>query len=338
MNEQSKALLAALVRSSLDAIVSKDLSSIITFWNPAAERMFGYTSEEMIGQSILRIIPDDRTQEEVFIMEQVRKGQVLEHYETVRRHKDGHLIHLSLTISPIRSEEGEIIGVSKIARDITERRVAEETRRLLMREVNHRSRNLLAVIEAMVRQTASRTPPNRLAPRISARLQALSRGQDLLVKNEWRGIPFDELVWSQMPYLDMEGERRIVIDGPAIMLTPAAAQAVGMALHELASNAQEHGALSNTTGQVAIRWNLTNGVHEPTLSLIWRENGGPVASPATQAGFGRTILERVTPTSLNGKANCRYGPDGMSWRLKAPAEANVVGYSPAPIFGNVPLP
>ena len=260
MNEQSKALLAALVRSSLDAIVSKDLSSIVTSWNPAAERMFGYTSEEMIGQSILRIVPEDRTEEEVFIMERVKRGEVLEHYETMRQHKDGHLIHLSLTISPIQSEEGEIIGVSKIARDITERRMAEETRRLLMREVNHRSKNLLAVIEAIVRQTASRTPANRLVPRISARLQALSRGQDLLVKNEWRGIPFDELVWSQMPYLDVDSEQRIVVDGPAIMLTPVAAQAVGMALHELASNAQEHGALSDTTGQVAVQWGLSDAV------------------------------------------------------------------------------
>jgi PAS domain S-box-containing protein len=334
MNEQSIALLAALVRSSLDAIVSKDLSSIVTSWNPAAERMFGYTSDEMIGQSILRIIPEDRAEEEAFIIESVKHGKVLEHYETLRQHKDGHLIHVSLTISPIRSEEGEIVGVSKIARDISERRMAEETRRLLMREVNHRSKNLLAVIEAIVRQTASRTPANRLVPRISARLQALSRGQDLLVKNEWRGIPFDELVWSQMPYLDVDSERRIVVDGPAIMLTPVAAQAVGMALHELASNAQEHGALSDTTGQVAVQWGLSGSLREPTLSLNWTESGGPFVLPAPQAGFGRTILERVTPTSLNGTAICEYSPDGMSWQLKAPAQANVVGYSQAPVFGN----
>jgi PAS domain S-box-containing protein len=123
--EQSNSFLAAIVESSGDAIVSKDLNGIINSWNKGAERIFGYTSEEAIGQPATLLIPPDRFDEEPVILDKIRKGQRVEHYETVRRRKDGSLIEISLTISPIRNAEGKIVGGSKIARDITERKQEE---------------------------------------------------------------------------------------------------------------------------------------------------------------------------------------------------------------------
>ena len=119
------ALLAAIVASSDDAIVSKDLNGVITSWNRGAERMFGYTAEEAIGQSIRLIIPVERQAEEDEVLRKLRAGESVDHFETIRRRKDGTLIPISLTISPVRSAEGEMVGASKIARDISERRRAE---------------------------------------------------------------------------------------------------------------------------------------------------------------------------------------------------------------------
>ena len=127
--------LAAVVRSSHDAIVAKDLNGIIIDWNQSAERIFGYKAKEIIGKSILTLIPKDREKEETEILRKIRRGQSIDHYETVRRCKDGRLIDVSLTISPVKDPNGEIVGVSKIARDITkqkqtEQRLAEQARLL----------------------------------------------------------------------------------------------------------------------------------------------------------------------------------------------------------------
>ena len=126
------ALFAAIVQSSDDAIVSKDLNSIVTSWNPAAERMFGYSAEEMIGRSIRAIIPEDRQHEEDEVIARIRAGEAVNHFETIRKHKNGSLIDISLSISPVRNESRVIVGASKVARDITEQlraRAAEERNR-----------------------------------------------------------------------------------------------------------------------------------------------------------------------------------------------------------------
>ena len=136
---------AAIVESSDDAILSKDLDGVITSWNGGAQRLFGYTAEEAVGRSVTIIIPADRHDEEPMILERVRRGERIEHYETVRQRKDGSLVDISLTVSPIKNEKGEIVGASKIARDITELKRARERQELLLREMDHRVKNLFAV-------------------------------------------------------------------------------------------------------------------------------------------------------------------------------------------------
>lgn len=314
-------LLAAIVESSSDAIVSKDLSGIVTSWNRGAQLVFGYSAEEMIGRPILTLIPEDRHSEETEILERIRRGEKVEHFETIRRRKNGELIHVSLTISPIRGAGGRIVGASKIARDITERVRAEQTQRLLMREVNHRSKNLLAVIEAMVRKTASSTPPHELVARVSQRLQALSAIQNLLVYGDWRGVDLRTLITTQAaPYT--EG-RVLELEGPQLLLLPAAAQALGLAFHELASNAARHGSLSQSQGAVKVQWALTNGKGEPELSLSWTETHGPQVATPANTSFGTTILKRATEDALDGTVRMDYDAKGLRWQLVAPAKETV---------------
>ena len=152
------AWLAAIVEHTDDAIVSKDLNGTITSWNTGAERIFGYEASEIVGQSILKLIPPDRLSEEDYILNMVRKGERIKQHDTVRRRKDGRLVDVSLTVSPI-IVDGKIVGVSKIARDITERKQTQMAQTLLLRELNHRTKNLLAVADAIVRQTSRTSSP-----------------------------------------------------------------------------------------------------------------------------------------------------------------------------------
>jgi PAS domain S-box-containing protein len=323
--DATKALLAAIVESSDDAIVSKDLDGIVTSWNGGAERIFGYTADEMIGESILRIIPADRTDEEAEILARIRAGQRFEHFDTVRRRTDGVLVPISVTISPVKDGSGRIIGASKVARDISERKRFEEAQRTLSREVNHRSKNLLAVIQSIIRYTVTHSPQQDFVRRISERLQALSANQDLLIESSWRGADIGHLVRSQLGHVDDMPMERVEIGGEDLFLVPTAAQALGMALHELATNAVKFGALSDSAGRVSVSWRLERGAgDEADLVVSWLESGGPAVQAPEYAGFGTTIIERITGQSLGGRVQTKYAPAGLAWELRAPAAKLIV--------------
>lgn len=320
----STAWLAAIVESSADAIVSKDLNGIITSWNHGAERMFGYLTDEMVGQSILKLIPADRVREEDYILGVVRSGERLRDYETLRRCKDGRLIHVSLTISPIRNQAGEIVGVSKIARDITERKLAQEAQSLLLKELNHRSKNLLAVADAIVRQTAKSTSPKEFVERISRRLHALSINQDLMIERDWRGADLAQIIQSQLAFIIDDAARRVLLEGPPCVVTPRVAQALGLAIYELAANAVKYGALSASAGRVHVKWEIGGAEGQRKFRLTWQEMGGPAAVRPVRKGFGSTIIENMVARSVLGSATMTYAPTGLIWELSAP-ESGLTG-------------
>ena len=185
--------LASIVESSEDAIVSKDLDGIIVSWNRGAERLFGYTAEEAIGNPITMLIPLDRPDEESAILARIRRGERVDHYDTVRRRKDGSLVEISLTVSPVRDAQGRIIGASKIARDITERKRAQEQQRLLLREMNHRVKNLFTLAGGIVALSMrSARTVQELAEAVRARLGALSRAHDLTLPSISEGEEVDD--------------------------------------------------------------------------------------------------------------------------------------------------
>jgi PAS domain S-box-containing protein len=563
--EEAQARLAAIVTSSADAIVGKTLDGIVTSWNEAAERMFGYSAGEMIGQSIRRLVPTDRQTEEDTILARVARSESIECHEMVLLAKDGRTFDASITVSPIRDSEGRMIGCSKIIRDITahkqadellrrqadllnqshdaiftwkigggiaywsrgaellygytteeaigrcahellrtlspvpmqeieaqiasegswygelahttregrtivvesrhvrvsydgetyaletnrditarkqaeealhkseerfrssllysplpillfndreeilalseswldqsgysreelrriedwmacahgeragevlehirqiirtkpeaergertirtkdgrerlwsfvtsalgtqsdgrrvfvciaqdvtERKAHEEHVHLLMREINHRAKNMLSLVQAVARQTAAREPEDFIGC-FSERIQALAANQDLLIRSEWKGVDIEDLVRAQLAHFaDVVGSR-IAVHGPKLRLNAAAAQAFGLTLHELATNAGKYGALSTDKGHVDVRW----GTSSDTFTLSWTERDGPPVSPPKRLGFGSTVIASMAKTTVGGEVQLDYAHSGLVWRLTCPAASGL---------------
>lgn len=202
--------------------------------------------------------------------------------------------------------------------DITERKQSEEQKKILLMEINHRSKNLLAVIQALVNQSVIYGDPATFAIDISDRLQGLSASQDLLIESDWQGIQVSELVLAQLRHFNGLVGTRILLDGPAARFTAAGAQSMGMALHELATNAVKHGALSTSEGRVHINWTISTGM-EPLFSMQWIEEGGaPVSAPARK-GFGHLVIGRIVESALGGNVQLEFPETGLTWRFCAPA-------------------
>jgi PAS domain S-box-containing protein len=314
--------LAAIVESSMDAIVSKNIDGIITSWNAAAARLFGYRAEEAIGQPITMLIPEGLRHEEASIIQRIKTGERVATFETTRRHKDGHLIPVSLTISPIRDAKGHIVGASKIARDITGNKENEQRIRLLMREVNHRVKNQYSVILSIIRETSRRwQDPQEFERHVRERIMALSDSHDLLVLADWKGATTYELLRAQVtPFADSE---RLSFSGPPVLLSPNAVQYLGIAFHELATNAAKHGALSSLAGQISVDWQVvTDAEGGKYFELTWTEIGGPPALETASSGFGTVVLRRVAPQAMGGTGEVVFADTGLVWRFRAPL-ANV---------------
>ncbi len=215
---------------------------------------------------------------------------------------------------------GAPVRMTGTARDITERKRAEEHVHLLMREITHRSKNLLAVIQAMARQSkvGSKTVAD-FEVRFSGRLQALAAAHDLLVQRDWRGVSVAELVKSQLGhYLDRQASQ-IAIEGENIIVTPEAAQNIGLAVHELSTNAAKYGALSVAEGQVKVLWGCAaDGGGDALFRMHWIEAGGPQVVPPAHKGFGQIVLEQLAARALRGQAQLRFEPSGVRWVLDIP--------------------
>ena len=246
-HEDNENLLASIVSNSDDAIISKNLAGIVTSWNVGAERIFGYLAAEIIGRPILVLIPAERENEEAMILERIKRGERIDHYETVRRRKDGSMVEVSLSVSPVRSGD-KVIGAAKIARDVSEKKRAEERMLLLAREVDHRANNLLAVIQAAISLSNGDTVESMKAA-ILGRVRALGHAHSLLSASRWVGADLRRLIDDELaPYNENDG--RIQITGPSQALPPELAQSMALALHELATNAAKYGALSKPEGKV----------------------------------------------------------------------------------------
>ncbi|WP_051504367.1 sensor histidine kinase [Sphingomonas jaspsi] len=436
--------LAAIVESSSDAIISKDLDGIIRSWNRAAERIFGWKQEEIVGQSIRTLIPADCQNEEDDILSRVRKGELVPKFETVRLHKDGSTLAVAITVSPIRSDEGAIVGASKIAHpikhevefrrtlqesearfraladnipqlawmadsegwifwynkrwfdytgtdlaamegwgwkkvhhpdhidrvvariqqcfdtgeewedtfplrgadgsfrwflsrakpifdadgrvrlwfgtntDITQQREHEQQIDLLMGEVNHRSKNILALIQAILHRTGRHIDPDFVRD-FERRIAALAANQDLLIRRGWSGVAMGDLVRSQLSAYEELFDERIIFSGPeGMVLRPSAAEALGLAIHELGTNAVKYGALSNDKGRLYVEWAVGGTEADPRFRLSWREIGGPPVKPPSRKGFGSVLTSRNVERSMSATVTQEFKPKGLVWSFDAP--------------------
>lgn len=433
-----EALYAAIIESSDAAIIAKSLDGTVLTWNAGAERIFGWSADEMVGHTIRRLLPDDRQHEEDEILARISRGERIRTFETERLRKDGTTVQIAVLISPVLGKDGSIVAASKMARDITaekhlretlqtteqrfrlmadnisqlawiaeadgaihwynqrwydytgttleamdgwgwqkihhpdhvdqvterfaqciasgepwedtfplrgadgeyrwflsravplrgddgqiqcwfgtntditERRAAERQIELLLREVNHRSKNMLAIIQSMARRTLGTDSP--FVPKLEARIAAMSANQDLLVDRDWRPVPIVALLDSQLGMLG-DARAQVHYDGPALNLLPAAGEAIAMAVHEMATNAEKYGALSETTGRVDIDWALSDG----QFTMRWTESGGPPVKLPEREGFGSKILVSVPKGKLRGEVDVDYPPEGFVWSLSCPA-------------------
>lgn len=436
-----EALLAAVVESSDDAIISKTLDGTVMSWNRGAERLFGWTAKEIIGQSIRLLIPADRQSEEDTIIRQIEAGRRVAAMHTVRKHSTGADVPVAITVSPVRDAEGRIIGASQIARDIRDLDVAREQlsqseRRFrmlsdniaqlawiadrkgwiywynkrwfdytgstleqmqgwgwskvhhadhidhvmrswqaaidsgtewedtfplrghdgryrwflsrarpirgeggqieswfgtntdvteqmeqatsiqaLLNEVNHRSKNMLTIIQSLARRSA---PGNEdFVKRFVRRLDALAANQDLLVRREWKRVAVQDLVEAHLIFALDVADSKIRYSGPPIEVNARAAETLGMALHELATNALKYGALSAPQGQVEIAWELV----DDCFRINWTESGGPVVHAPQRTGFGTSVIRDIPRSSLDAETALDYGAGGVTWRFEARTNA-----------------
>ena len=436
-------LFAAIVNSVEAVVISKTLDGTVLSWNPAAEAIFGWSADEMIGQSIRRIIPEDRQQEEDMILDRVKRGEGSTRMETVRLHKDGSAVEVAVLVSPVRDRDGAIVGASAICRDIsgevrtrralteieqrfslmadnisqlawiadatgwiywynrrwfdytgtsledmqgwgwrsvhhpehvervtehiaqcfesgtawedtfplrgadgtyrwflsravplrddsgsvlcwfgtntdiTEQRDAERRIELLLMEVNHRSKNLLTVVQSLARRTAASS--GDFIKRLEQRIAGLAANQDVLVHRNWSAVPLRELIEAQLRFLE-NGLRQVATAGPEVVVQPSAAEAVSMALHELATNAEKYGALSVPDGRVAITWEIVGTGDAAEFALRWIESDGPEVRPPESKGFGSRIIEEVPRGKLRAQVDIAYPPQGYSFTLRCPPQ------------------
>jgi PAS domain S-box-containing protein len=303
--------LAAIVESSDDAIISKDLYGVIKSWNSGAEKIFGYSAQETIGKSITILIPAGRQDEEPKILERIRRGERIDHYETVRQRKDRSLIDVSLTVSPIKDAQGIVIGASKIARDVSEHKRREAQMSILAREAEHRAKNLLATVQATVHLSQSDTATG-LKDAIEGRIQALSNVHRLFVESRWQGAEIQKIIEDELAAFSQGSESRVHFAGPTLFLEPIAAQAIAVTLHELVTNAAKYGALSVIEGRVQVKWS-----REPNgrLVLQWTERGGPPVVAPARKGFGARLIEGMIQGQPNGEMRLDWRPEGLACEI-----------------------
>lgn len=319
---ESEERLAAALNAGQLGVFDHDPASGATKWDAKLREIWGVGEEEIITRAIFQggIHPEDWPAVENAIAEAMKAdgdGRYRAEYRvTNRRHGGTRWVQAEGNMMFRNGAPVRFVGT---VQDITERKRSELQIHMLMREVNHRSKNLLAVVQAIANQTSIKSDPRTFARRFTERLQGLAASHDLLVNNAWQGIDLAELVGSQLAHFRDLVRKRILFDGPDMRITPAAAQALGMALHELATNAGKYGALSGENGDVTISWQVENTQEPPLFRMTWVESGGPPVTAPAQKGFGTRLLAEMTELALQGKVHVDYAKSGFTWAVETDA-------------------
>ena len=245
-------------------------------------------------------------------------------FDVVLRMAGGRRMDVDFMLAPVLDADGTVTMLVPSGLDITDRKRALTRVEFLMGEVNHRSMNLLGVVLAIARQMARGGDPATFVSRLTDRIRGLAASQDLLVQSQWEGVDVADLIAAQLAHFKDLFGKQVLIDGPPARLTPVAAQGIGMALHELATNASKYGALSNAQGRVRISWHITEA-KQPRFTMNWVEADGPRVTTTTRQGFGQKVIGPMVEAAVNGNTETNYSEGGFSWKLNAPVTDTLEG-------------
>jgi PAS domain S-box-containing protein len=316
--EAERQKFVSLADHSIEFIGICDLDFKPFYVNEAGRRLVGLDSLEQACAARVQdyFFPEDQSMITNEFFPRVLRNGSGEVEVRFRHFKTGGALWMIYNVFAVKDEGGRIAGYATVSRDITGRKKRESQVQLLLREVNHRAKNLLGVVQAIASQMATSQPEDFIA-RFSERIQALAANQDLLVRSQWQGVELRDLVRAQLAHFEGLIGSRIEIAGPPLYVTAEAAQPIAMGLHELATNAGKYGALSGGKGKVSIAWDIGR---DETFHLSWTETAGPVVTSPTRRGFGTTVIAYVPEAQLGADVTLDYPPGGVTWRLVCPAE------------------
>lgn len=289
-------------------------------WDRMTRRLWGVADDVPVTfeMFLAGVHPEDRARVQEAVKAALAPAgshRYAEEYRVVNA-VDGS-IHWVRAEGDVAFEDGSAARLVGTVRDITMRRANEDHRQLLMRELAHRSKNMLALVQAVSRQTTA-ADVDEFRTKLGSRLIALASSLDLLVSENWRGVQLDTLVRSQLVHFGDSVGKRIGIEGGPVTVSASAAQTIGMALHELATNASKYGALANDVGTVSIVWRVASSGSGPRFEIEWIERGGSPPVTPTRKGFGSFITGRMAEHALGASICSKFGQDGLSWHLSCP--------------------
>lgn len=320
---ESRRRMEAIVQSAMDAIITIDEEQRIVLFNPAAEKMFGYSAHQVLGKPVTMLIPENmRANHADHVRKFFESGVLNRRLESAGEtepkalRSSGEEFLIEASISQV-TVGGERVGTI-ILRDITERRTSEEARSLLAREVDHRAKNALAVAQALVSLTRADTVED-FADAIRGRIAALARAHSLLSQSQWRGARFEQLIRDELSPYAKEGQ--LVLRGPTVNCSAGAVQSLSLLFHELATNAVKHGALGAEAGSLTIDWKIDRDF----LTVVWLERGGPPVKRPKGEGFGSRLLRQVAGRQLNADIKFNWDREGLGVEIRLPADLFMLG-------------
>ncbi len=308
------AQLVAIVESSPDAMLSLDERGLIKTWNSGAQTLFGYPPGEIIGQSISELIPQDKRESFERGLTSIAKGSTSKS-ENAMVHKDGSQIDVALTLAPIRSG-AQTTGISATIQDVGDRKRRDAQVLLLNRELAHRVKNSLAIVQSLANQTMRTSATAKdFRESFQGRLQAVAAATDLLTQTNWGILTFDDVATRQLtPLLAKPGEQ-LRKSGPIVKLQPESAVSIGLALYELGTNAFKYGSWSANGGYVQLTWTRTFDLKDPRLKISWSEHDGPSIAAPSKNGFGSTLILKGIP---GARVERNFDVQGLTCTLDIP--------------------
>jgi PAS domain S-box-containing protein len=301
----------ALVEQANDIVATLDLDMRFTSINPAAERLLGYAPSDLMGTALSRYVPEGQLSVHSKMLDRKLHGESATQYEMQLRAKDGRTLTLEVNSRPIFDRWGTAVGIHAIARDISERKDAEARQELLVGELQHRAKNLLAVMQSIVSNTIARSRDLTTAKEsILGRLRALAHAQDFVAAGPGGGVPLRDLVAAEvLPFA-----ARTSIDGIPVILGGPFAQKFALVVHELATNAAKHGSLSLPNGRVFVHWAVADEGGKPCLTFSWREHDGPLVKAPAAEGFGTFLIS----ATLKDAPRVAFKETGFEFEITIP--------------------